>query len=120
MARMSNTPVQFNRTTRPHIVNRMTSGRAGECMIIDYAQLYRGDSASGRVMVQAELAEMPRPLLNGVMANVQAWFVPKSAHPRFEGHTDFVPAWRGADIETIGGPRTHPPFFVLISAAHDL
>lgn len=114
MARQNQTPVQFQKTTRTDDSIVMTSGRAGKVVPLTYFPLLRGDSASGKVGVDIELAEMPRPLRNGVVANFQAWFVPKSAHPQFSGHDEFMASYHGEPIKTLGAAdRTPPPFFFL-------
>jgi hypothetical protein len=118
MARQSKTPVQFQRTTRRDDNVTMSSGRAGKVVPVTYFPLLRGDSASGRVAVDIELGEMPRPLLNGVIASFQAWFVPKSAHPQFSGMDEFMHSYQGEDIKALGaGDRTPPPFFTTLSGA---
>lgn len=118
MARQASTPVQFGRTTRRDEAVTMTSGRAGKVVPIGHIPLLRGDSASGRVGVDVELAEMPRPLLNGVHANFQAWFVPKASHPKFAGYDEFLHSYQGEDITTLGqADRTPPEFFDKIDAA---
>ncbi|ETD91992.1 hypothetical protein U713_01410 [Rhodobacter capsulatus YW2] len=59
-----------------------------------------------------QLAEMPKPLLNAVFANVQAWFVPKSAHPQFSGRDELNHAFTGQVIKSLGqADRTPPPYF---------
>lgn len=90
----------------------MTSGRAGKVVPLDYFPLLRGDSASGKVGIDLDLAEMPKPLLNAVTANFQAWFVPKSAHPQFSGLDEFMHAYQGDQIKALGeADRDPPPFF---------
>lgn len=76
MARQSTTPVSFNKSTRKDTAVLMSSARAGVVAPIAYIPLLPGDSASGRVGIDVALKEMPKPLLNAVHANVQAWFVP--------------------------------------------
>jgi hypothetical protein len=118
MARQSNTPVSFNRTTRRDENTTMTSARAGKVVPVTYFPLLRGDSASGRVGVDVELAEMPRPLLNGVVANFQAWFVPKSAHPQFSGMDEFIHSYQGEQIKALGAAdRDAPDFFTTVNGA---
>lgn len=121
MARQSTTPVQFDRTTRRDDAVTMTSGRAGKVVPLTYLPLLRGDSASGRVSVDIDLAEMPRPLLNAAVANFQAWFVPKSAHPQFSGRDEFMHAYQGQGIKALGqADRLPPPFFEKLSDAPTL
>lgn len=121
MARQNTTPVLYNHTTREDAAVLMTSGYAGKIVPISYAPLLRGDSASGSVGVDIELAEMPRPLLNGVIANLQAWFVPKSAHPQFSGMDEFRHAFQGGKIKQLGAAeRDPPPFFMTASAGASL
>lgn len=120
MARQSTTPVAFGRTIRKDDVVAMTSGRAGKIVPIDYIPLLRGDSASGRVGVDVELAEMPRPLLNGVTANFQAWFVPKTAHPQFAGYDEFMNSYNGETIRALGQADRSPPDFFMTTQADEL
>lgn len=118
MARQSSTPVAFNRTTRRDESVTMSSGRAGKVVPVTYFPLLRGDSASGRVGVDVELAEMPRPLLNGVVANFQAWFVPKSAHPQFSGMDEFIHSYQKEQIKALGqADRDAPDFFTTLNGA---
>lgn len=115
MARQNITPVAFTQTRREDSGVLMTSGYAGKIVPVSYIPLHRGDSASGSIGVDLELAEMPRPLLNGVLANVQAWFVPKSAMPQFAGMDDLRHAYHGEVIKQIGQPdRTPPAYFAKI------
>jgi len=94
----------------------MTSGDAGVVMPIGYIPLLRGDSCAGRASVDINLAEMPRPLLNAVYANVQAWFVPKSIHPQFNGTDEFAHSYAGETITALGQPDRQPPSFFLKSS----
>lgn len=119
MARQSTTPVTFNKTTRKDTAVLMTSARAGVVVPVAYVPLLPGDSASGAVGIDIQLKEMPRPLLNGVSANIQAWFVPKSAHPRFAGRDELMHSWTGEKIKTLGtADRDPPPYFVNVSGAN--
>lgn len=118
MARQSMTPVDFNHTRRTDNAVLMTSGYAGKVVPVAYAPLLRGDSASGTVGVDIELAEMPRPLLNGVLANVQAWFVPKSAHRQFTGLDEFRHSFQKGNIQQLGAADRTPPAFFLNTGAN--
>lgn len=103
MARQSTTPVSFNQSTRKDTAVLMTSARAGVVVPVGYVPLLPGDSASGRVGIDIQLKEMPKPLLNAVHANVQAWFVPKSADPRFSGRDELMHAMTGEAIKSLQG-----------------
>ena len=117
MARQSTTPVQFNRSTRIDTSVLMSSARAGVVVPVGYAPLLPGDSASGRVGVDIQLKEMPKPLLNGVHANFQAWFVPKSAFPQFPGRDELMHAMTGEPIKSLGADdRNPPPYFNVLTA----
>ncbi|MBL4917253.1 hypothetical protein [Szabonella alba] len=117
MARQSTTPVSFNRTVRPDECVLMSSGRAGKVQPVGYIPLFPGDSASGRCGIDIQLKEMPKPLLNGVFANVQAWFVPKSAFPQFAGRDELMHAMTGETIKALGAAdRTPPGYFTYGSA----
>lgn len=116
--RQSSTPVNFGRTRRADAGVMMTSGRAGKVIPLNYIPLLRGDSASGMVAVQVDLAPMPRPLLNQATVNLQAWFVPKSAYPQFSGYDEFMHSYQGADIKALGAAdRTPPAFFNTLTGA---
>lgn len=118
MARQSTSPVMHNKSVRYDRLVAMTSGRAGKVIPVDYIPVLRGDSASGRIGIDLELAEMPRPLLNGVMVNVQAWFVPKTAHPQFAGPDEFMHSYQGMPIKALGAAdRTPPPFYYTLAGA---
>lgn len=118
MARQSTAPVQFTKTTRTDQSINMGSARAGVVVPIDYIPLLAGDSCSGKFGVDIKLKEMPKPLLNGVTANVQAWFVPKSAHPKFSGRDELMHSLTGQTIKTLGAADRLPPaYFTTLSAA---
>lgn len=117
MARQNTSPVTFSRSVRSDQGVLMSSGRAGKVIPIGYIPMLRGDSASGRFSVDFSLAEMPRPLLNAVMANVQAWFVPKSHYPQFSGLDEFNHAYLGEPIKSLGATDRTPPEFFKITAA---
>lgn len=106
MARQSTTPVSFNQSTRKDTAVLMTSGRAGVVMPVGYFPLLPGDSAAGRMGIDIQLKEMPKPLLNAVHANVQAWFVPKSADPRLSGRDELMHAMTGESIKSLGNNGT--------------
>lgn len=121
MARQSTTPVSFNKSTRKDTAVLMTSARAGVVVPVGYVPMLPGDSASGRVGVDVALKEMPKPLLNAVFANVQAWYVPKSAFPQFAGMDELLHSMTGESIRSLAGAalqeRTPPSYFHVSSAA---
>lgn len=119
MARQSTMPVTFDRTTRTDFNAGATSGKAGQVLPVDYIPLLRGDACSGTVQVAIELGEMPRPTLNAVVANVQAWFVPKTAFPKFSGHDEFMHSYQGQPIKAPGiADRAPPAFFDVYMGAN--
>ncbi|MDO5631356.1 MAG: hypothetical protein Q4G22_05895 [Paracoccus sp. (in: a-proteobacteria)] len=120
MARQSTTPIKFNRTVRKDDSLLMTSGRAARVVPVAYAPLLPGDSASGKVGIDIELRDMPRPLLNAVHANVQAWFVPKTAFPQFAGRDELMHSFTGEKIKALGQADRNPPkyFFTANSTAN--
>jgi len=121
MARQNAAPVQFERTTRVDTASIMTSGYSGVGVPFCYVPILRGDSASGSIACDIELGDMPRPLLNGAILNVQAWFVPKSAHPQFAGHDEFLNSYQGTQIKALGQPDRDPPeFFQTVTTQADL
>lgn len=121
MARQNQTPVNFQRSTRTDTATLMTSGRAGKTIMLGYVPILRGDSAAGRVGFDLELGHMPKPLLNQVVANFQAWFVPKNAHPQFAGTDEFLHSYTGEPIKALGvADRDPPTFFQEVSDPTDL
>ena len=109
MARQSTTPIPFNTTARPDNMLLRTSLFAGKVGMLGYVPVLPGDSCSGTFGVDFDLAEMPRPLLNGVVANVQAWFVPQPAMPRFAGYDEWVHAFQGTPIKSYLASDREPP-----------
>ena len=117
MARQSTTPVSFKKSTRKDTAVLMTSAKAGVVVPVGFIPLLPGDSASGRCGIDIQLKEMPKPLLNGVFANVQAWVVPKSAHPQFAGRDELMHAMTGEKIKALGAADRDPPkYFNQIGA----
>lgn len=113
--RQSTKAVEFNRSIRTDEVVLMTSGRAGKVVPVGYVPLLPGDSCAGRVGVDIQLGEMPRPLLNAVTANVQAWFVPKTAMPQFSGPDEIAHAFSGKPIRSLGrADRPAQPFYTQV------
>lgn len=118
MARQSTTAVSFQRSIRKDTSVLMTSARAGVVVPVGFVPLHAGDTCAGRVGIDVELKEMPRPLLNAVTANFQAWFVPKSAHPQFFSRAELNHARTGGVIKQLGAAdREPPPFFYMASGA---
>ena len=118
MTRQSSTPVPFESSMRPDTEVIMTSGRAGVVNPVGYIPLLPGESMSGSLGIDIKLAEMPRPLINAVTANVQAWVVPKGAMPQFPGRDELNHAMTGEVIKSLGAAdRAPPPFYTTISGA---
>jgi len=118
MARQSTTPVPFEGSMRPDNEVIMTSGRAGVVVPLGYIPLLPGESMSGRVGIDIKLAEMPRPVLNAVVVNVQAWAVPKGAMPQFPGRDELNHAMTGEPIKSLGAADRAPPsFYTVLSGA---
>jgi hypothetical protein len=114
--RQSTTPIQFERQTRPDSGNMISTGWAGRVTPAGYIPVLRGDSLSGSFGVDVDLADMPKPLLNAVNLRVQAWFVPKSAHPQFSGMDEFIASYHGETIKSLAQEdRDPPPFFYTLT-----
>lgn len=110
----SKTPVQFQRSRRADRGVKVTSGRAGKVVTVAHIPVLRGDGLSGRVGVDCDLAEMPKPLLNGVVLNFQAWFVPKSAHPQFSSYDEFMASHNSTSITALGVADREPPEWAFV------
>jgi len=103
---------------RPDSAVIMTSGRAGVVNYLGYVAVLPGESVAGKVGVDIKLAEMPKPLINAVVANIQAWCVPKGAFPQFPGRDEVMHAMTGEVIKSLGtADRTPPAFFQTITGA---
>lgn len=111
MARQSTAPVSFNQSIRKDHRVLMSSARAGVVVPVAYIPLHAGDSCGGSAGIDISLKEMPKPLLNAVTANFQAWFVPKSCHPQFFGRDELNHARTGEVIKTLGAADRNPPAF---------
>lgn len=109
MVRQLTAPVNFQKSTRRHKRSLITSGRAGKVAYMADIMLLPGDAAGGAVEMEFKLAEMPRPLLNRVFLNAQAWFVPWSAMPKFSGMDEFNAALTETPIKQLGEPDRSPP-----------
>jgi hypothetical protein len=116
MVRQNSTPVEFNRTMRYDNVSCLTSVPAGVVAPVTYAPLLRGDSATGRIDITAQLAEMPKPLENAVILRGQAWFVPRPALPQFAGVDDYAHSYQGKDVTRLGAAAATPPSLFLTTS----
>jgi hypothetical protein len=114
--RQSATPVRYDMTRRMDNVSCLTSGQAGVVIPVTYAPLHRGDAASGRIDINMELAEMPKPLENAVLARAQAWFVPRPALPYFSGLDEYTHSFNGKNISTTGAAARTPASLFETSA----
>lgn len=102
-------PLDFPRTMRMDNQSILTTGKAGEVLPFGFVPLFREDSATGRVTIAAELAEMPAPLENAVIGRLQTWFVPRPALPQFEGLDEYTHAYQGKNITRLGAAGRTPP-----------
>jgi hypothetical protein len=101
--------MEYGTTVRPDNASILTSGRAGVVIPVSVIPMHRGDSASGRIDINMQLAEMPRPIENAVIGRGQVWVVPRPALPQFSGLTDYTHAWSGEDITALGQADRSPP-----------
>ena len=101
-------PVGFDMSRRMDNRSVRTSGPAGVVIPVSVAPLHRGDSATGRILFDMELAEMPKPLENAVIGRVQAWFVPRPALPQFSGLDEYTHSFHGEDITVLGAAARTP------------
>lgn len=109
MLRQNANPMNYQTTRRPDNASILTTGRAGEVIPITAGPLLRGDSASGRIDIEAQLAEMPKPLENLVVMRAQAWVVPRPAFPQFESPAEYNHSYEGSDITKLGASSRTPP-----------
>jgi len=116
--RQNSKPVNYDMTRRMDNASILTSGKAGVVIPVTFIPLLRGDSASGRISFDLELAEMPKPIENAVIARFQVWNVPRPALPAFSGLDEYTHAWHGEDITALGSsPRTPPELYTVTDPA---
>jgi len=106
--RQNSVPVTFNQTVRSDNQQVLTSGLAGKVIPVACVPFLRGDSAAGRMSFNLQLAEMPKPLENQVMARVQAWVVPRPALPQFESTAEYQHSYQETDITKMGASARTP------------
>jgi hypothetical protein len=107
--RQNTAPIDYTRTVRPDNAAILTSGKAGVVIPISAIPFHRGDSATGRIDIDMQLAEMPRPLENAVVGRAQMWVVPRPAMPQFTGLDEYTHAYHGKNITQLGAAARTPP-----------
>lgn len=79
-------PIKVQRSTRRDRGRVLTSADAGKILPLKYIPTLREDAVKrGRVRVNIEMMETSELLMNGIMINVMAHFVPMLAFDRFNG-----------------------------------
>lgn len=109
MLRQSEQPIQFEKTLRMDNASILTSGKAGKVIPVTMIPLHRGDSCTGTLNFDLQLAEMPKPLENAVIARVQAWFIPRPALPQFTGLDEYTHSFHGKEITALNASNRTPP-----------
>jgi hypothetical protein len=80
------TPIAVQRSTRRDRGRVLTSADAGKILPLKYIPMLREDAVKrGRVRVNLEMMETAELLMNGIMVNVMAHYVPMLAFERFNG-----------------------------------
>jgi hypothetical protein len=80
------TPIKVQRSTRRDRGRVLTSADAGKILPLKYIPMLREDAVKrGRVRVNIEMSETSELLMNGIMVNVMAHYVPMLAFERFNG-----------------------------------
>jgi hypothetical protein len=80
------TPIKLQRSTRRDRGRVLTSADAGKFIPLKYIPMLREDAVKrGRVRVNLEMMETAELLMNGIMVNVMAHYVPMLAFDRFNG-----------------------------------
>jgi hypothetical protein len=80
------TPITVQRSTRRDRGRVLTSTNAGKIVPLKYIPMLREDAVKrGRVRVNLEMMETAELLMNGIMVNVMAHYVPMLAFERFNG-----------------------------------
>jgi hypothetical protein len=80
------TPITVQRSTRRDRGRVLTSADAGKILPLKYIPMLREDAVKrGRVRVNFEMMETAELLMNGIVVNVMAHYVPMLAFERFNG-----------------------------------
>jgi len=108
MLRQNESPVDFDMTRRQDNASILTTSFAGVATPVTAIPLYRGDSASGNLNIGIELAEMPRPVENAIIARGQIWCVPRPAFPQFSGVDEYTHSYQGKDVSALGSANRTP------------
>jgi hypothetical protein len=128
------TPITVQRSTRRDRGRVLTSADAGKILPLKYIPMLREDAVKrGRVRVNIEMMETAELLMNGIMVNVMAHFVPMLAFERFNGSMEelnrsykgetgiggsVVPFfetnkyWNGTSVSTSNNASTHDTYGV--------
>lgn len=79
-------PITVQRSKRRDRGRVLTSGDAGKILPLKYIPMLREDAVTrGKVRVNIEMGESAELLMNGIMVNVMAHYVPMLAFERFNG-----------------------------------
>jgi predicted Rdx family selenoprotein len=79
-------PISVQRSKRRDRGRVLTSGDAGKILPLKYIPMLREDAVTrGKVRVNIEMQETAELLMNGIMVNVMAHYVPMLAFERFNG-----------------------------------
>jgi predicted Rdx family selenoprotein len=112
------TPITVQRSTRRDRGRVLTSADAGKILPLKLIPMLREDAVKrGRVRVNIEMMETAELLMNGIMVNVMAHYVPMLAFERFNGSMEELN--RSYKGETgIGGSVV--PYFNTVGSAQAL
>lgn len=118
MMRKRSAPLNVPRTMRMHSMYGLTSLPAGRMVPIGAAGLLREDQVtSGMMTLSFEHTELAEVLMNKINVQVQAWFVPFLAMPRFNGSIDALNrAYEG--LPPIAGQPVVPFIETMAMGAH--
>jgi predicted Rdx family selenoprotein len=112
------TPITVQRSTRRDRGRVLTSADAGKILPLKYIPMLREDAVKrGRVRVNLEMMETAELLMNGIMVNVMAHFVPMLAFERFNGSMEELNR-SYQKVEGIGGSVV--PYFNTVNSAQAL
>lgn len=95
--RVNTNPIPVRRSNRIDEIRLLTSMDAGKIVPLSYIPMLREDRLrSTRLRYAFEMEETAEPLMNGVMVELQAWFVSKLALDRFDGMDALNRSYEGA------------------------
>lgn len=86
--RQTTAPLSVPRSNRNHLVQVLSSAKAGVCHPVAFIPMLREDALRAGIRINVEMLETKEILMNATSARITAYLVPLLALERFEGSRD--------------------------------